>query len=65
VANVADYRDLLVWKKAFGLLKEGYVVTGEFPGDEKYGLVSQMRRSAVSIPSNIAEGQHYGYEMTA
>lgn len=54
---MADYRELLVWKKAFGLVKEVYAVTLEFPADEKYGLVSQMRRSAVSIPSNVAEGQ--------
>ena len=56
-SNVADYRDLLVWQKAFGLVKDIYTLTAEFPANEKYGLVSQMRRSAVSIPSNVAEGQ--------
>ena len=55
--KVSSYKDLLVWQKAFGLVKEVYLLTGEFPADEKYGLVAQMRRAAVSVPSNIAEGQ--------
>ena len=55
--KVADYRDLLVWQKSFGLVKDVYTLTRDFPANEQYGLVSQMRRSAVSIPSNIAEGQ--------
>ena len=46
-----------MWQKAFGLIKEGYTLTGEFPAHEKYGLVAQIRRAAVSVPSNIAEGQ--------
>ncbi len=50
------YRDLDVWKKARSLVKEVYLVTRNFPKDEMYGLMSQMRRCAVSIPSNIAEG---------
>ncbi len=50
------YRDLDVWKKARSLVKEVYLVTRSFPKDEMYGLMSQMRRYAVSIPSNIAEG---------
>lgn len=50
------YRDLDVWKKARSLVKEVYLVTRSFPKDEMYGLMSQMRRCAVSIPSNIAEG---------
>lgn len=50
------YRDLDVWKKARSLVKEVYLVTRNFPSDEMYGLMSQMRRCAVSIPSNIAEG---------
>ena len=54
------YRDLDVWKKARSLVKEVYLVTRNFPKDEMYGLMSQMRRCAVSIPSNIAEG--YGRE---
>ena len=50
------YRDLDVWKKSMELVKEIYVVTKNFPDDEKFGIISQMRRAAVSIPSNIAEG---------
>ena len=50
------HKDLIVWQKSMDLVVEIYVLTREFPKDETYGLVSQMRRSAVSIPSNIAEG---------
>lgn len=50
------YRDLLVWKKGMLLAKQVYALTKMFPDKEKFGLVSQMRRAAVSIPSNIAEG---------
>jgi len=52
-----SYEDLVVWQKGIVLTKEVYAITKMFPEDERYGLVSQMRRSAVSIPSNIAEGQ--------
>jgi four helix bundle protein len=51
------YRDLVVWQKSIALAKLIYAVTGTFPSDEKFGLVSQMRRAAVSVSSNIAEGQ--------
>ncbi len=51
-----SYKDLIVWQKSIELVKEIYMVTGSFPRAEIYGLVSQMRRSSVSIPSNIAEG---------
>lgn len=51
------YKDLIVWQKAMDLVCEVYRLTAQFPNDEKYGLTSQMRRSAVSIPSNIAEGK--------
>lgn len=51
------YRDLIVWQKAMSLAEEIYRVTGAFPKDERYGLVSQLRRAAVSVPSNVAEGQ--------
>ena len=51
------YRDLVVWQKSLDLAKEIYILTKHLPADEKFGLVSQMRRAAVSIPSNIAEGQ--------
>ena len=50
------YRGLIVWNKAMELARYTYRLTFAFPGDEKYGLASQMRRAAVSIPSNIAEG---------
>ena len=50
------YKDLIVWQKAFRLVKEVYILTEKFPKSEAYGLFSQMRRSAVSLPSNIAEG---------
>jgi four helix bundle protein len=55
--KVTHYKDLLVWQKAMALAKEVYRMTASFPGDERFGLTSQMRRSAVSVPSNIAEGQ--------
>ena len=51
------YRDLVVWQKGMELAKRICRVTQSFPTEEKFGLVSQMRRSAVSVPSNIAEGQ--------
>lgn len=51
------YRDLLVWQKGMVVVEEVYRLTKAFPSEEKFGLVSQMRRSAVSIPSNIAEGK--------
>ena len=57
---MGDYRDLKVWEKAMILTEEVYVLTKTFPREELYGLTSQMRRAAVSIPSNIAEGQGRG-----
>lgn len=51
-----SYKELIVWKKSFELSKRIYLITNKFPKSEIYGLVSQMRRCAVSIPSNIAEG---------
>ncbi len=55
--KTSSYRDLIVWKKGIMLVKRIYEVTKGFPAEERFGLVSQMRRAAVSIPSNIAEGQ--------
>jgi four helix bundle protein len=52
-----NYKDLVVWQKGISLAKAIYQLTIRFPGEEKFGLVSQMRRAAISIPSNIAEGQ--------
>ncbi len=51
-----DYKNLIVWNKAMELTEEVYAVTSEFPKQETYGLTNQMRRAAVSVPSNIAEG---------
>ena len=51
------YRDLVVWQKAMDLVTEIYRVTQKFPKHELFSLTSQLRRAAVSIPSNIAEGQ--------
>jgi four helix bundle protein len=51
-----DHKDLDVWKRSMDLVELVYDFTKSFPDDEKYGLTSQMRRAAVSIPSNIAEG---------
>lgn len=56
MTNILSYKDLLVWKKSMDLVTKIYDVTCNFPDNEQYGLVNQMRRSAVSIPSNIAEG---------
>ena len=50
------YKELEVWKEAMDLVKQVYTLTNYYPKDEKFGIVSQIRRSAVSIPSNIAEG---------
>jgi four helix bundle protein len=52
-----SYKDLVVWQKGIALAKLIYTISAKFPSEEKFGLVSQMRRAAVSIPSNIAEGQ--------
>jgi four helix bundle protein len=54
---VQSYRDLVVWKKSMSLVLDIYRDTNAFPKVETYGLVSQLRRAAVSVPSNIAEGQ--------
>lgn len=51
------FTDLLVWQKSMDLVEAVYAAIREFPRDEMYGLTSQMSRAAVSIPSNIAEGQ--------
>lgn len=52
-----SYKDLVVWQKAMKLVTDVYAATKKFPKDEAFGLSSQARRAAVSIPSNIAEGQ--------
>src|SRR6267154_1891441 len=55
-----NYRDLIVWQKAMDLVENVYRASRVFPKDELYGLTSQIRRAAVSVPSNIAEGQGRG-----
>ena len=52
-----SYKDLVVWQKGIALARAISQLTQRFPSEEKFGLVAQMRRAAVSIPSNIAEGQ--------
>ncbi|MFY9561250.1 MAG: four helix bundle protein [Terriglobales bacterium] len=54
---LAHYRELIVWQKGVALVTEVYRLTANFPKQEMYGLTSQIRRSAASIPANIAEGQ--------
>lgn len=54
---VKSYKDLIVWQKAMDLVEMVYQVTKGFPKEELYGLTNQLRRAAVSVPSNIAEGQ--------
>jgi len=51
-----NHKDLLVWQNGIELAKKICRLTGRFPTEEKFGLVSQMQRAAISIPSNIAEG---------
>ena len=56
-SEVRSYRDLKVWQKGIDLAKAVYALTRKFPKYETYGLADQLRRSSVSVPSNIAEGQ--------
>lgn len=56
MAYIKSYKELIVWQKAIKLVKEIFILTDKFPRSELYGLISQMRRAAVAIPSNIAEG---------
>ena len=57
---IKGYRDLIVWQRAIDLVVAVYKITDLFPKEEMYGLVSQMRRAAISISSNIAEGRGRG-----
>ena len=54
---VRSYQDLIVWQKAMELVTKIYQVSNKFPRDEVFALTSQLRRAAISVPSNIAEGQ--------
>lgn len=55
--TVRNFRDLIAWQKAMDLVEAVYKTVQQFPNDERFGLTSQLRLAAVSIPSNIAEGQ--------
>ena len=54
--KIKSFKDLRIWQKGIEIVKDIYMMTKKFPKEELYGLTSQMRRSAISIPSNIAEG---------
>ena len=54
--KIRDFRDLDIWKKGIEIVKDVYGIVEKFPKQESYGLVSQVQKSAISIPSNIAEG---------
>ena len=60
--SIKTFRDLKVWQKSMDVVKEIYKISANFPGDEKYVLTPQLRRAAISVPSNIAEG--YGRNAT-
>ncbi|MGH7929061.1 MAG: four helix bundle protein [Candidatus Binatia bacterium] len=59
---ISSYKDLLVWQRSMDLVEKVYLLTAQLPSSEQFGLVAQMRRAAVSVPSNIAEG--YGRQST-
>lgn len=63
MGTIKSYRDLIIWQKSVDLVTKVYAVTAKFPSSEVYGLTNQLRRCAVSVPSNIAEG--YGRNSTA
>ncbi len=56
MGNIQSFKDLIVWQKSMLLAKKVYILTESYPKNEMYGIVSQMRRASVSIPSNVAEG---------
>jgi four helix bundle protein len=56
MAQVRSFQELIVWQRAMSLVETTYQRTSELPSDERFGLIAQMRRAAVSVPSNIAEG---------
>lgn len=57
---MSSYKELHVWEKSFSVCEDIYTITKSFPKEEVYGLTSQIRRAAVSLPSNIAEGSKRG-----
>jgi four helix bundle protein len=60
MSEIKDHKDLEAWRIAMDMVSQVYLLSGSFPENERYGLTSQMRRAAVSVPSNIAEGQARG-----
>src|SRR6185437_2373050 len=60
--KINSYKDLIVWQKSMQLCEDIYLITKEFPKSETYGLISQLRRCSISIPSNIAEGHLRGHK---
>lgn len=56
MSEIRTHKDLDIWKMSISLVKEIYKITEKFPTNEQFGLISQLRRASVSIPSNIAEG---------
>ena len=55
-SSIKSYRDLLIWQRGMDLVESSYRISKNLPDDERYGLISQIRRASVSIPANIAEG---------
>ena len=55
--SLSSYRELIVWQKSMDLAARIYTITRSYPAEERFGITSQMRRAATSIPANIAEGQ--------
>ena len=61
MTQIQSYKDLLIWQKGIALVKSVYLLCEELPKEEIFGLQSQMKRAAISIPSNIAEGYGRNY----
>jgi len=61
ISKINTYKDLLIWQKGIQIVKEIYLICNDLPKDEVYGLQSQLKRSSISIPSNIAEGWGRNY----
>ena len=57
--RIESHRDLIVWQKSMDLVDRVYSITRSFPSDERFGLTSQIRRAAISVPSNISEGHSH------
>ena len=61
MTHIQSYKDLLIWQKGIALVKSIYLLCEQLPKEEVYGLQSQMKRAAISVPSNIAEGYGRNY----